>query len=184
MTAKIFAAVTLLVAAIAVGVVAGLRQGSVEGGIDPRAPGPRAHLQVPTDTADPYPGGGTPEPVPTQTAIATGVYEGESHEDIADVVAEQLENSGIAGTEPSLVDSADVTPQDAAPFDMESDAISFQSTNDVALVFSGEFNNMFPGDGSGSGSYDYLLVLVDTDSAVFRGVWLSDTLGDLTDRLP
>jgi hypothetical protein len=107
-----------------------------------------------------------------------------SHAEIAEGVAEWLVTSGWANTEPTLVGSAEVQPDDAGLFDTTTEAISFQSENDVALVFSGEFTNEAPALILSTSTYDYLLVLVDTDHG-YPWLWLpSDHLAELTDRLP
>lgn len=136
---------------------------------------------------DPYPGADgtyTPAPVPTSTEITTGVYEGDTHSEIATSVAASLVSMGIANSAPAFEDSADVTPSDAGSFGMDSSRISYQSENDLALIFSGDFKNVFPGGGQSQQEFDYILVLVDTDSGAFSGTWLNDSLTALQAMLP
>jgi hypothetical protein len=152
---------------------------------------PRGALpaQIATPTPDPYPGStGTPEPVPTQTAITSGVWENWSHEDIADAVAAILETSQIAIVPPTpeLETSAVIEPEDGPALGMTEDLVSFQSPQDVALIFSGEFQYTGPASVVPplAKIYPYVLVVVDTDSGALASYHFNDSLTALETLLP
>lgn len=146
---------------------------------------PQGQNVTPTPTQAAYPGGA----VATVTPIATGEYEGETLTAIATTVAQRLVDNGWAASAPSLVEGAEITGSDGGPLNVEASFIEFQSITDVGLVYSGDFTDMSPGQAAGGSpgtfaTYDYILVLVDTDSGAFRGMWFADDATSLTDRLP
>lgn len=143
-------------------------------------------LATPTPTYAPYPGGNTPvSSLPTPTAVATGVYEGDTYTQIADDVAGRLDGTWATG-EPTIVISATITAGDAVALQLAESDITFQSDEDVALLFSGDFHARGPGlyAAGSEPTGDYMLVVVDTDTGGYTGTWLSDSQQELEDMLP
>jgi len=142
---------------------------------------------VEQSSTDPYPGGNTPAPVPTQTTIVAGqrVFEGMTGQQISDALITRLEAHGLAVAPTTTITYTTIAPADAPNFGLDSGLVAFQSPTDFAVIFSGSFSTQNPGLYlTPVPAAPYLLMIVDTYSGAARLIEPSDDLQALKDLLP